>query len=286
MYSPQANPHATPILPPELLEKILDELIISPTPQQSYYDVKTLKSWSLVSRAWAPRAQRRVFYDLDLVFSRERMALEIIENVLQYPERHGHLVTYIRSLRIHRSGANLYGPVLCPRFPEFLNRLKMLREISISLVASKWRGLSAAEHEALTWAFQSPSLRTISVDVYGGFPLSLLSSFGPAVQALRIGARSLTIKRPYYPPYYFPGTPNLKHLEINTTNAVRSLSRFLTNKSTNDGSFHSLESIRLVLRTRNIPASITALEVFIKHCPSLRRFGIASRSREFPSSYV
>ncbi len=270
MDLPQVSRQSTPIFPPEIIEKILDELL---TPS-------TLKSWSLVSRAWTPRAQRRIFYRVDIPISRDGRYLALLENTVKQPERYRHLVAYIKSLSITRDTPWSVGSrTPRPHLSKFLSQLPMLREIDISLPVVSWYDLLVWEREAYTRVFQSPSLRRITVNVHQGFPLSLLSQSSPAVQSFCVGPLGLAVGR--RPPLLTPGVPSLRHLGISTIDVTRSLSKFLADKTRNNGFFHSLESIRVTLRPRNIVAAISDMKPFFEHCPSLCRFDVISRCKNF-----
>ncbi|KAF8892361.1 hypothetical protein CPB84DRAFT_1783809 [Gymnopilus junonius] len=173
----------TPVLPPELLESILDEVGYS-------NDTQTLRACALVCSTFVHRSQSHLFraVDLDKRIPRCQYYLRFHNLLVSNP----HIGTYVRYFRLGDDSEDDYGRARGRRgiggsswiahaktLPQTLGLLPRLEGFSLTFNSemTDWNDIPAKTRVALEHVFSLPSLRGVSLEFITFFPPKLLSSF-------------------------------------------------------------------------------------------------------------
>ena len=170
----------TPVLPPELLESIIDEVGRSD-------DTQTLRAFALVCSTLLHRCQSHLFkaIDLDKRVPRERYYRHFHHLLASKPR----IGTYVRHLRLGDDAEDDYGRrngvggiswiANAKTLPQTLGLLPRLEQFSLTFNSEMmdWNDLSPATRIALEHALSLPTLQGVSLEFISSFPPTILLSF-------------------------------------------------------------------------------------------------------------
>ncbi|KAF9557572.1 hypothetical protein CPC08DRAFT_710286 [Agrocybe pediades] len=171
-----------PLLPPELIETIIDEV-------GSQGDTQTLRSCSLVASTFVFRAQSHIFKTVDLDKAQPRKKYH--ERFHWLLVRNPYLRMHVRHLRIGDDPEDDYGSRDWGRFDmagrSWIRQSKTIRHTlgslprlqSFSLTFnSEWTNweteIPASTRQAFEQVFSLSTLRSVSLEFVTGFPVNLL----------------------------------------------------------------------------------------------------------------
>ncbi|KAF8963711.1 hypothetical protein BDZ97DRAFT_1818851 [Flammula alnicola] len=169
---------ASSVLPPELIEAIIDEV-------GQLHDRDTLKACSLVSPSFVFQSQKYLFRSIDL--DRQLPRKKYYQRFHRLIGTKPHLGAHVRELRLGDDteddfGGDTGGPwiMTAKTLPHTFQLLPRLESFSLTFNSemTSWKMLPADTRSAIGRLFRLPTLQSVSLEFITSFPPQLLISLG------------------------------------------------------------------------------------------------------------
>ncbi|PPQ75244.1 hypothetical protein CVT26_014809 [Gymnopilus dilepis] len=213
-----ANATSAPILPPELIDPIIDEVARS-------QDIQSLRACCLAHSTFVFRSQSHLFktVDLDKWSPREKYHRRFHNLLLTSP----HLGAHVRDFRLGDDSEDDYGRDASPwittstTLAHTLTLLCRLESISISFNSelTDWHAIPSPTRCAITRIFSLQTLRAVSLDFISSFPPQLLVTL-TRLPCLALSNVDVDESAPFYvdrPISTFSENPGLQSLVVKGT---------------------------------------------------------------------